>query len=1092
MNRKIKGKIAYRFAAKRKRDHFSEANGWRSHYEYITVDNRLIKAQTERPVLFPVLAFVLAATFASCAPSTDRFRAEGAMTTTEEGKVPNGFVLEPATLPGLISFPTFATFDHDGRLFVIESSGRTTSTEDVLKNPTFAIVLLEDSDDDGVFDKRSVFADKLPYPMGGTFDRGSFYATVPPDLIRFTDTDGDNIADAREVILTGWTLNHNAATLSGPFFGPDGWMYMCDARRGFNIKTKEGTLLTGKGARIWRCRPDGSGLEWISGGGFDNTIEMIFMPSGETIGTMTYFTDPQDGLRDALMHWVEGGVYPKPYSVIAEDKLQLTGELMPVMTKFARVSPAGLMRYRGTAFGEAFEGNLFSAQFNTGRIMRHIVTPDGATYRTVDEPFLELGNLELHPTDVLQDADGSLLVVNTGGWFIAGCPLSVTAKTDVQGSIMRIRRMDTPEIDDPRGNDINFATASVDTLRKYLKDPRPVVRDKAVEAMIAHGGESVNAFAEILKTSGSEEDQGMAVFALYRIGGDQALTAIAAALDDRGSVVRTAAARVLGLAEYSPAVPALVRRLFDSSLSVRRQAATALGQIGDQAAVEPLLQSASLGGDRFVEHAIVFALMQLNAPAPLVKALQHDDNKVRKVALIAIDQMEGSPIAKAHVIPFVNSRDSLLQQTGIWVLQHHREWSDVVVAFVKKRFSMQMQGAAEERTVKDLLVAFVGTPEVRGFISDALLNPTTPGSRKLLLLDVMAMASNGDIRKTSTSLWRKLLSSKHPEVQGRVLDLIQSHAIAGLDTDLNNIIWRVDAVPALRMNALRARLVSRPGLSDKEFNLVRGLTSEGEGAHIRRTAMALLGQATLTRSQLLMLAKNDVARAEVFLLPGLLDAFEGSGDEAVGMALVEALSATPDRLENISLEHLEKILKTFPSAVIASADPLRAALRERHAARLTALEEIQSKLDHGDVGEGRKLFFGKALCSTCHAVSNNGAKFGPDLTNIGEIRSQHDILEAILYPGASFAREYETSSVKTKQTTYTGVIKEQSPERIAIETGPGIIVRIPRHEVEAIESQNVSMMPPGLDKQLSSQELSDLMTYLTTLPDGMGHLRVAR
>ncbi len=77
--------------------------------------------------------------------------------------------------------------------------------------------------------------------------------------------------------------------------GPDGWFYMADARRGFEIKTKEGDSLKGKGARIWRCRPDGTGLESMSGGGFDNSVEIAFMPSGETLGTMTYFTDPQAG-----------------------------------------------------------------------------------------------------------------------------------------------------------------------------------------------------------------------------------------------------------------------------------------------------------------------------------------------------------------------------------------------------------------------------------------------------------------------------------------------------------------------------------------------------------------------------------------------------------------------------------------------------------------------------------------------------------------------------------------------------------------------------------------------------------------------------
>ena len=67
---------------------------------------------------------------------------------------------------------------------------------------------------------------------------------------------------------------------------------------------------------------------------------------------MTYFQDPRDGQRDALMHWVWGGVYPKWYSVVSEFKR--TGDLMPVMTKFARIAPAGLVRYRGASFGPQY------------------------------------------------------------------------------------------------------------------------------------------------------------------------------------------------------------------------------------------------------------------------------------------------------------------------------------------------------------------------------------------------------------------------------------------------------------------------------------------------------------------------------------------------------------------------------------------------------------------------------------------------------------------------------------------------------------------------------------------------------------------
>src|SRR5690606_26569270 len=109
---------------------------------------------------------------------------------------------------------------------------------------------------------------------------------------------------------------------------------------------------------------------------------------------------------------------------------KLTGDLMPVMTKLARIAHSGLMRYRGDGLGDDYDGNLFSAVFNTGKITRHRITPVGATFKTEEEDFMTSENPDTHPTDVLQDADGSLLVVITGGWFIEGCPLSRVAKPE--------------------------------------------------------------------------------------------------------------------------------------------------------------------------------------------------------------------------------------------------------------------------------------------------------------------------------------------------------------------------------------------------------------------------------------------------------------------------------------------------------------------------------------------------------------------------------------------------------------------------------------------------------------------------------------
>ena len=60
-----------------------------------------------------------------------------------------------------------------------------------------------------MYDKSTFFADKVDFPQRDTFYKGSLYATSAPDLLKFTDTDNDGVADKREVLLTGWVLNVN-------------------------------------------------------------------------------------------------------------------------------------------------------------------------------------------------------------------------------------------------------------------------------------------------------------------------------------------------------------------------------------------------------------------------------------------------------------------------------------------------------------------------------------------------------------------------------------------------------------------------------------------------------------------------------------------------------------------------------------------------------------------------------------------------------------------------------------------------------------------------------------------------------------------
>src|SRR6266478_9834474 len=156
------------------------------------------------------------------------------------------------------------------------------------------------------------------------------------------------------------------------------------------------------------------------------------------------------------------------------------------------------------------------------KISRHILEPDGATFKTRDEDFLVSDNLDFHPTDVLEDADGSLLVIDTGGWYKLCCPSSQLHKPDILGGIYRIRRVGAPVVIDPRGLQVAWDKASPGDLAALLGDPRPAVARRAIATLAAKGTAALPALAETLGRSGSVQARRNAVWTACRIDGGAA------------------------------------------------------------------------------------------------------------------------------------------------------------------------------------------------------------------------------------------------------------------------------------------------------------------------------------------------------------------------------------------------------------------------------------------------------------------------------------------------------------------------------------------------------------------------------------------
>jgi putative heme-binding domain-containing protein len=240
----------------------------------------------------------------------------------------------------------------------------------------------------------------------------------------------------------------------------------------------------------------------------------------------------------------------------------------------------------------------------------------------------------------------------------------------------------------------------------------------------------------------------------------------------------------------------------------------------------------------------------------------------------------------------------------------------------------------------------------------------------------------------------------------------------------------------------------------------------------------VISHAKLTPAQLEALA--DVLKTSGPLeVDRLLTTFEQSTNETLGLKLVRVLGES-SALSSLRVDAVKQHLAKYGPPVQAAALALYAKLNVDAAKQKAKVDELMSKVSSGDVRRGQVIFHSeKAACFTCHAIGYRGGNTGPDLTKVGQIRSERDLLEAIVYPSASFIRSYEPVVVATSEgKVHNGLLKNETSEEILLVTGANQEARINRADIEEIRPSTVSVMPAGLDQQLTVQELADLVAFL--------------
>jgi putative membrane-bound dehydrogenase-like protein len=1022
--------------------------------------------------------------------------------------LPEGFEIELIAGSPLVNRPITADFDEQGRLYVGDSSGSNDPTPKQLEEKPHRIVRLEDKDGDGVFDTSTVFADRMMFPEGTLWYDGSLYVAAPPSIWKLTDTNGDGVADQRSEWFQGKTLTGCANDLHGPYLGLDGWIYWNKGAFAEQSYTINGKPWKSKASHIFRCRPDGSGIEPVMTGGMDNPVDTVFMPNGERIFTTTFFQHPTFGQRDGLIHAIYGGVYGKPHPVL--DSHPRTGDLMPVLSHTGASAPCGLTRYDSDLFGQEYRDNLFAAQFNMQKITRHVLTPSGASYTSQDSDFLVSDNRDFHPTDVLADADGTLVVVDTGGWYKLCCPTSQLWKPDVLGAIYRVRPSGVLRVSAPRPKTIGWKSSSLHSLLQAMDSAKPAVRERAVEEFSRrrHSNEMKKLLAQFLDWERNrpavslvdlfrdetnratlelakklDEGNTACVWALIRIDIPESRTLLRRMLQHGTEVARQAALHGISLHRDAEAFPQLVEVLNTGTAMNRRAAAEALGRIGNRSAVPHLLAAAAKAENRALEHSIIYALIELADPQATAQGLAAADPRIQRAALVALDQMEGGNLKPEIVAPLLSSNAPLVQQTADWIVLHRPEWGNALAGWCREQLA-QTNGAEEAAApLEAKLVQFSTTPAIQQLLAATAADLQSPMPTRRLALRVMAQAKPKEL----PSGWADALAQAVVGEDETVLSAAVAAARAippqkTIAKQLNDALIQVAsrdlASTQTRLDALAAVAGGLPQVPDGQFELLLASLAVEHPLAMRSAAADALSQARLTPAQLERLTQA-VRTAGPLELERLLGPFEKSTDEGLAFKLLAALREAP-ALAALRIDVLRQRLAKYSPKVQQGIDELQALVDVDAAAQRARIDELLPSVSSGDVRRGQAVFnSAKAACTACHKFGYLGGLSGPDLTKIGRIRNERDLLEAILYPSLSFVRSYEpVILVTTDGRALNGLVRGETATEIILATGPNQEVRLRKDEIEEQQNSKISIMPAGLDKQLTLQELLDLVAFL--------------
>jgi len=726
---------------------------------------------------------------------------------------------------------------------------------------------------------------------------------------------------------------------------------------------------------------------------------------------------------DHLWHLTETGYYHRQGGAYPPFTWKL-GSI--VKHRHQKAAYCGIHYFDSDAYPAEYRERLYMGNIHGGCVNVDVLKRDGSTYLATPAPdFLKANDQWFMPVSQKTGPDGCLYILD---WYDR-YHCYQDARRDPQGidrlngRLYRIRYQDTP-----RAPQFDLARETDDQLIQRLHSPNVYFRDIAQRLLNERATPAVQARLQhlVLDETAPRKARMHALWSLIGIGPlDPAFQQ--KLLEHKESSYRAWAVRAAGNAgKVDAAVRDKIRTLVgDPSPDVQLQVAIAARKIEGIEAMETLLAVLSACGQDKLIPVIVWQNLH-----PL------------------LEEQAGEFLARVEKMELGKSPNlALLMPRAVERILARRQNDPATAAALLEMLVVGKN--AEVESARRCLTVLAGRAQTGELAGPELT----------------------DLRQKIQPLLGKLKGG--PLAHDAVL-LAVAFGDSAARQDAREMLFAGNQPEALRLRALEALVAV------KEESILDSLTpllTAGKGNSLAFRGQVLAAVGRLEQPRLAGIVLECYPRLEAELQPRAIELLTQRPSWSKELLQVVAAKKIPKTV--LSINHVRKIQTSKDPELVKLVRDQWGTLREdRNPEREKVVDQMRAFLrkEKGDALSGVQVF--KRICAQCHKLHGEGQDVGPDITANG--RSTFDqLLSNVFDPSLVIGTSYQATTVLTvKGRVLTGLMVEDSSERVVLKVQGGKLETIPRANIDEISLSKVSLMPEGLEKELKPQEVADLFAYL--------------